>query len=201
MKIGYARVSTRAQDLELQREKLRALDVPDERIYVDHGFTGKNRSRAGLDQALAALREGDTLIVPALDRLARNTSDVLEILQDLTNRGVLFQYGRSVYDPHDPMSTMLLTILAAVATAEGQWISLRTSEAMSRKSVKDNIRARPKKHSPTRDARILAAFDDPDSNVAAIAKDFSVSRASIYRSVARARAALSAVNEPQKSGD
>ncbi len=68
--IGYARCSTDKQDLAAQKAALEKLGVPADRIYTDHGLTGTNRSRPGLDQALAAVRTGDTLVVPKLDRLA-----------------------------------------------------------------------------------------------------------------------------------
>ena len=77
--IGYARCSTDKQDLTAQRERLRELGVTEKRIYLDHGLTGTNRKRPGLDQALAAVREGDTLVVPKLDRLARSVPDALDI--------------------------------------------------------------------------------------------------------------------------
>ena len=67
--IGYARCSTDRQDLAAQRQALLELGVVEDRIYTDHGLTGTNRARPGLDQALAAVREGDTLVVPKLDRL------------------------------------------------------------------------------------------------------------------------------------
>jgi DNA invertase Pin-like site-specific DNA recombinase len=66
--IGYARCSTDEQDLTAQRDRLAELGVPEDRIYLDHGLTGTTRARPGLDQALAAVREGDTLIVTKLDR-------------------------------------------------------------------------------------------------------------------------------------
>ena len=68
--IGYARCSTDQQDLTAQRDGLVALGVAANRIYVDHGLTGTNRERPGLREALAACREGDTLVVTKLDRLA-----------------------------------------------------------------------------------------------------------------------------------
>ena len=71
-RIGYARCSTDKQDLTAQRQALKALGVSEERIYTDHGLTGTNRARPGLDQALAAVREGDVLVVPKLDRLDRS---------------------------------------------------------------------------------------------------------------------------------
>ena len=64
--IGYARCSTERQDLAAQRQALLELGVAEDRIYTDHGLTGTNRARPGLDQALAAVREGDTLVVPKL---------------------------------------------------------------------------------------------------------------------------------------
>jgi len=73
--IGYARVSTDEQDLTAQRDGLASLGVAPARIYVDHGLTGTNRERPGLREAMAACRDGDTLVVTKLDRLARSLPD------------------------------------------------------------------------------------------------------------------------------
>src|SRR5689334_22811389 len=73
--IGYARCSTNKQDLVAQKVALERLGVAPKRIFTDHGLTGINRSRPGLDQPLAAVRRGDTLVVPKLDRLARSMPD------------------------------------------------------------------------------------------------------------------------------
>ena len=70
--IGYARCSTDKQDLAAQGTALEALGVAADRTYVDQGLSGTTRARPGLDQALAAVRAGDTLVVPKLDRLARS---------------------------------------------------------------------------------------------------------------------------------
>ena len=67
--IGYARCSTDKQDLTAQRQALAELGVASDRIYMDKGLTGTNRARPGLDQAMAAVRKGDTLVVPKLDRI------------------------------------------------------------------------------------------------------------------------------------
>ena len=77
--IGYARCSTIQQDLAAQREILTGLGMPADRIYLDKGLTGTTRARPGLVQALAALRCGDTLVVPKLDRLARSVPDARQI--------------------------------------------------------------------------------------------------------------------------
>ena len=97
--IGYACVSTDAQDLTAQRDALPALGVSAERVSIDHGLTGTSRDRPGLREALAACREGDTLVVTKLDRLARSLPDAREILDDLTRRAVKLGLGGSAHDP------------------------------------------------------------------------------------------------------
>jgi len=95
--IGYARCSTDKQDLAAQQSALVSLGVADNRIYMDRGLTGTNRLRPGLDQALAAVRRGDTLVVPKLDRLARSVPDARDIADGLIARGVRLALGSSVY--------------------------------------------------------------------------------------------------------
>jgi hypothetical protein len=100
--IGYARCSTEKQDLTAQRQILHDLVVSDERVYLDHGLTGRNRSRPGLNNALAALREGDTLVVPKLDRLARSVPDARAIGDSLAARGVRLSLGGSTITRRQP---------------------------------------------------------------------------------------------------
>jgi DNA invertase Pin-like site-specific DNA recombinase len=107
--IGYARCSTDRQDLTAQRQALFELGVSDERVYLDHGMTGRNRRRPGLEQALAAVRSRDTLVVPKLDRLARSVPDARAIGDSLAASGVRLSIGGTVYDPNDPMGKMFLT--------------------------------------------------------------------------------------------
>ena len=126
MNIGYARVSTDAQDLTVQREALAALGVDPVRIYVDHGLTGTNRARPGLREAMAACRAGDTLVVTKLDRLARSLPDARAILEELTTRQVKLSLGGSVHDPNDPVGRLLCNVLAMVAEFESDLIRLRT---------------------------------------------------------------------------
>lgn len=99
VQIGYARVSTADQDLTSQWDALLRLGVLDSNIYVDHGLTGTNRARPGLRDALAAVREGDTLVVTKLDRLARSVRDARDIADELTTKGVALSLGGSRYDP------------------------------------------------------------------------------------------------------
>ena len=113
--IGYARCSTDRQDPAAQRQALLELGVAEDRIYTDHGTT---RARPGLDQALAAVRAGDTLVVPKLDRLARSVPDARAIADRLRERGVKLALGRALYDPGDPMGKLFFNILATFAEFE-----------------------------------------------------------------------------------
>src|SRR5260370_775380 len=97
--IGYARCSTDKQDLSAQQCALVELGVAPDRIYTDRGLTGTNRSRPGLDQALAAVRRGDTLVVPKLDRLARSVPDARDIGDDLAAHGIRLSLGGQVRGP------------------------------------------------------------------------------------------------------
>src|ERR1700752_5082431 len=129
--IGYARCSTEKQDLTAQRRILTELGVAEERVYLDHGLTGRIRARPGLLNALAALREDDTLAVPKLDRLARSVPDARAIGDSLAARGVRLSLGGSVYDPNDPMGKCFFNILATFAEFEADLLRMRTREGMA----------------------------------------------------------------------
>jgi DNA invertase Pin-like site-specific DNA recombinase len=129
--IGYARCSTDKQDLAAQRHTLRELGVSDDRVYLDHRMTGRHRKRPGLEQALAAVREGDTLVVPKLDRLARSVPDARAIGDSLAAGGVRLSVGGTVYDPNDPMGKMFFNILATFTEFEVDLLRMRTREGMA----------------------------------------------------------------------
>jgi DNA invertase Pin-like site-specific DNA recombinase len=140
--IGYARCSTDKQDLTAQRQALIELGVPEDRIYTDHGLTGRNRDRPGLAQALAAVRAGETLVVPKLDRLARSVPDARAIADELEKRGVSLALGKQVYDPNDPMGRMFFNILATFAEFESDLIRMRTREGMKIARDKGKLRGK-----------------------------------------------------------
>src|SRR5712664_3068866 len=141
-RIGYARCSTDHQDLAVQQAMLQALGVAPERIYRDRGLTGTTRARPGLDQALAAVRAGDTLVVPKLDRLARSVPDARQIADALVARGVKLALGTSVYDPTDPMGKLFFNILATFAEFEVDLIRLRTREGMAMARAMGKLRGK-----------------------------------------------------------
>src|SRR5699024_8372076 len=119
--IGYARVSTRSQQADRQIEDLMAAGVRRDDLYVDHGVSGARTSRPGVDQALAALQSGDTLVIATLDRLGRSTQSMLTFAQQRCVRGlgvrVLIMGGGDV-DTSTRMGSMVFTVMAALAQME-----------------------------------------------------------------------------------
>jgi DNA invertase Pin-like site-specific DNA recombinase len=184
--IGYARCSTDKQDLEAQRQTLLGLGVAGERIYLDRGLTGTNRRRPGLDQALAAVRSGDTLVVPKLDRLARSVPDARDIGDSLMARGVKLSLGGAIYDPSDPMGKMFFNILATFAEFEVDLLRMRTREGMAVARAKGKLRGRQPKLSPAQQAHLIKLHASGEHSIAELAELFSVSRPTVYRVLERA---------------
>ena len=192
LKIGYARVSTDAQDLTAQRNALEALGVEPDRVYVDHGFTGTSRARPGLAEALAACRAGDELVVTKLDRLARSLPDARAIADELTRRQVKLNLGGSVHDPTDPVGRLLFNVLAMVAEFEADLIRARTREGMKVAKAKGRLRGKQPKLSPTQETHLVALYRAGEHTVSELEELFSVTRSTVYRAVRRAGGRASA---------
>jgi DNA invertase Pin-like site-specific DNA recombinase len=184
-RIGYARCSTDRQDLAAQRAALVALGVEPDRIYTDHGLTGSNRNRPGLDQALAAVRAGDTLVVPKLDRLARSVPDARTIADGLAARQVKLALGATLYDPTDPMGRMFFNVLATFAEFESDLIRLRTREGMAVARAKGKLKGKQPKLSDRQQRELRRMRDSGDYSISDLAELFTVSRPTVYRTLAR----------------
>ena len=190
--IGYARVSTQEQDLATQHDGLLALGVDAARVYVDHGLTGTNRERPGLREAMAACREGDTLVVTKLDRLARSLPDARDIVAELTRRGVLLSIGASVHDPNDPVGRLLFNVLAMVAEFETDLIRARTREGMAVARSKGRLRGKQPKLTARQETHLVGLHAAGEHTIAELAELFGVGRSTVYRALERARARQSA---------
>jgi len=185
VRVGYARCSTDKQDLAAQRAALLELGVEPDRIYTDHGLTGRTRARPGLDQALAALRAGDTLVVTKLDRLARSVPDARAIADTLQARRIRLALGTTTYDPTDPMGKMFFNILATFAEFESDLIRLRTREGMAIARAKGKLRGKKPKLTGRQSRELRRMYDTGEYSVADLAEVFSVSRPTIYRTLDR----------------
>ncbi len=173
--IGYAPCSTDRQDPAAQRQALLELGVVEDRIYTDHG----------LDQALAAVRAGDTLVVPKLDRLARSVPDARAIADRLQERGVKLALGRALYDPGDPMGKLFFNILATFAEFEADLIRMRTREGMAIARAKGKLRGKQPKLSDRQQRELCRMHATGEYSISDLAELFSVSRLTVYRTLNR----------------
>jgi DNA invertase Pin-like site-specific DNA recombinase len=187
--IGYARVSTDAQDVTAQTIALTQLGVAPERIYVDHGRSGTNRDRPGLGKALAACRAGDTLVVTKLDRLARSIPDARDIATELADGGIRLSLGGAVHDPNDPIGRLLFNVLAMVAEFEVDLLRARTREGMQIARSKGRLKGRRPKLSAAQERHLVALHAAGGHSIAELCELFSIGRATVYRAVERSRAA------------
>lgn len=184
-RIGYARCSTLAQDLDAQRAALAALGVSPDDIFTDHGLTGTARVRPGLDQALAAVRAGDTFVVAKLDRLARSVPDARAIADQLAAKDVALALGPTVYDPGDPMGKIFFNILASFAEFEADLIRMRTREGMAMARAKGKLRGKQPKLTAKQQTELCRMQGTGEYSISDLAELFSVSRATVYRTLQR----------------
>jgi DNA invertase Pin-like site-specific DNA recombinase len=186
--IGYARCSTDKQDLEANRQILLGLGVSADQVYLDRAYSGTTRARPGLDQALAAVRTGGTLVVPKLDRLARSVPDARQIGDSLAGRRIRLQLGTMIYDPADPMGKMFFNILATFAEFEVDLLRMRTREGMAIARAKGKLKGRAPKLSTARQAHLLKLHAAGEHTIVELAALFEVSRQTVYRVLERASA-------------
>lgn len=184
MIIGYARCSTDAQDLTAQRQQLEGLGAQE--VYTDHGLTGKNRARPGLAEALRTVREGDTLVVTKLDRLARSVPDARAIAGELAAGRVALSIGGTVHDPTDPTGRLLFNALSMVAEFEADLISQRTREGLVIARQAGRLKGKPPKLKPATEKHLVQLFHAGEHTVGQMADMFGISRATVYRAVQRA---------------
>ena len=184
--VGYARCSANRQDLTAQRRALLELGVAAEPIYTDRGLTGTNRARPGFDQAMAAVRRGDTLVVPKLDRVARSVPDARRIADQLQWK-VKLALGRTVHDPDDPMGKMFFNILATFAEFEAGLIRMRTREGMAIARAKDKLRGKQPKLWERQQRELCRMHATEEYSIGDLAEVFGVSRPTVYRTTRRVR--------------
>jgi DNA invertase Pin-like site-specific DNA recombinase len=128
-KIGYARVSTNEQHLDLQLTALNAIVC--DHIFTDQGISGSTFDRRGLADALSSVGNGDILVVWRLDRLGRSLIDLIRVINDLGNRGVEFRSLNEAIDTSTSGGRLTFHIMAAMAEFERSIISERTKAGMS----------------------------------------------------------------------
>ena len=143
MLIGYARVSTDEQSVALQIDALELAGCG--RIFTDSGFSGVLRSRPALDDALACVQAGDTLVAWRLDRLGRSLSHLIALVGDLEKRGIAFKSLSDAIDTSTPSGRLQFHMLGALAEFERSLISERTKAGMAAVRVRGVRLGRPMK--------------------------------------------------------
>ena len=128
MKIGYIRVSTADQNTARQEVLMAELGV--EKVFIDR-ISGKNTDRPELKKMMSFVRQGDCVVVESISRFARNTKDLLELVEQLTGKGVEFISKKETIDTNTPTGKFMLTIFAAVAELEREYILQRQAEGIA----------------------------------------------------------------------
>jgi DNA invertase Pin-like site-specific DNA recombinase len=182
--IGYARVSTRQQTADRQESDLIAAGVRRDDLYIDRGVSGARASRPELDRALAALPDGDTLVVTTLDRLGRSTQNMLTFADELRARGAglrVLNLGGGDVDTATPMGSMLFAIMAALAQMELEIKRERVADSVSkRRAAGKNLGGRRQTITDSRIRNAVRLVDGGES-AAQVARDLGMSRATFYR--------------------
>lgn len=175
--VAYIRVSSVGQNTARQLDGL-VLD----RIFEDT-VSGKNTNRPSLQECLSYLREGDTLHVHSMDRLARNLDDLRSMVKELTGRGVVVRFhkeGLTFTGDDSPMATLLLSMLGAVAEFERSLIAERRQEGIAIAKAKGDVYKGRKPSLSDEKAAELRKRANAGENKAALAREFRISRATLY---------------------
>ena len=178
MIIGYARTSTTDQLAGLEAQQRDLTTAGAERLFSER--VSSIATRPQLRECLAFLREGDVLAVTKPDRLARSTADLLAINTDLTKRGIgllVLSMGGERLDTRNPTATLMLTILAGVATWEREIMLERQREGIAKAKAEGKYQGR----TATIDAAVIRGMKADGIGPAEIAKRLGVARSSVYR--------------------
>ena len=183
MKIGYIRVSTQEQNTIRQEAMMKILGVDE--IYIDR-MSGKNTERPELKRMLSFVRQGDTVIVESISRFARNTRDLLELVEQLTAKGVEFVSQKESIDTSTPTGKFMLTVFGAVAELEREYILQRQREGIEIAKTKGKYKGRKPISSPDFD-KVAAQWRRGELTAVQAMKRLGMSKATFYRRVASGR--------------
>lgn len=185
MQIGYMRVSKAdgTQGTDLQRDALVAAGVDPAQLYEDHA-SGKREDRPGLLACLKALRPGDTLVIWKLDRLGRDLHHLINMVHDLTGRGiglkVLSGHGAAI-DTTTAAGKLVFGIFAALAEFERELIKERTVAGLASARARGRHGGRPFKMTTAKLRLAMAAMGQPETKVSDLCEELGITRQTLYR--------------------
>ena len=178
MRIGYARVSTLEQNPELQLDELKNAGCKN--VYVDKA-SGAKADRPELQDMLGNLREGDVVVVWKLDRLGRSLKHLLEIIEDLEQKGVGFVSLTEGFDTTTSSGKMMFSIFGALGEFERNLIRERTHAGLAAARARGRLGGRKKKLTAEDVKAMRALYDNKQIPVTAICKRFNITRPTMHR--------------------
>lgn len=176
MKIGYARVSTLDQNLDLQIDALKAYGC--EKIYQEKVSSGKVRKE--LEDAFNDLRKDDIFVVWKMDRLGRSTKHLIEIALDLQKRGIQLVFLSEGYDTTTPHGKLVFHIMAALAECERDRIRERTNAGLAAARARGRVGGRPKTLTPEKLRNIKLLSQNHELSIKEICTMLDISKGSYY---------------------
>lgn len=187
MLVGYMRVSKAdgSQNTDLQRDALVAAGVHADAFYEDHA-SGKKDDRPQLVACVKALREGDTLVIWKLDRLGRDLRHLVNVVHDLTQRGIglkVLAGEGSAIDTSTSSGKLVFGIFAALAEFERELIRERTLAGLAASRARGRRGGRPYKMTPAKIRLAMASMGQTGTTVGDLCKELGVSRQTLYRHV------------------
>ena len=185
MKIGYVRVSTEEQKTARQEIMLRELGVDE--LFIEKA-SGKNADRPELCRMMEYVRRGDTVIVESISRFARNTRDLLDLVERLTEKQVEFVSRKEAIDTTTPTGKFMLTVFAAVAELEREYILQRQREGIASAKRNGVYKGRQKVAVPPGFEALYARYQRRELSKSALAGMIGVSRPTLERIIKEASA-------------
>ena len=173
---GYARVSTSQQSLDIQIKALKEAGVSSSRIFTDKA-SGSHVKRDGLDLLRVKVEENDVILVKKLDRLGRDTADMISLIKEFDGIGVAIRFLDDGISTEGTMGKMVVTILSAVAQAERQRILERTNEGRIEAKAKGVKFGRK----PSIDKKKVLELYEKGTGATAIAKQIGIGRSTVYK--------------------
>jgi DNA invertase Pin-like site-specific DNA recombinase len=180
MLVGYARVSTYDQNLDLQKDALAQAGC--ENVFMDH-ISGAASERPGLEEAVAYVREGDTLVVWRLDRLGRSLRHLIDLVGHLEEKGIGFKSLQESIDTTSSGGKLIFHIFGALAEFERNLIRERTSAGLTAARARGRKGGRPKALDPQKRKVAIKLYEARDHTVQEICKMMGISKPTFYNYV------------------
>ena len=179
MQVGYIRISTIGQNTARQEVLMRELGV--EKVFIDR-MSGKNTDRPQLKEMMAFVRQGDTVVVESISRFARNTRDLLELVEQLTQKGVEFVSKKESIDTSTPTGKFMLTIFGAVAQLEREYLLQRQKEGIAIAKQEGRYKGRKPLDRPELDS-VITIWQNGEITAVEAMRRLRMSKTTFYRIV------------------